>query len=156
MATALVQVAPGLPTNNSKSSPISAKREFEKIILDICRLAGSAKGLAGLFMEALISQSQSNADKQWYYQLAGSVSQVAGTAFGLTRATPEAFQIWSKVGDVFKGFSDINQSSYQMGQQKVQHANTQWQTLANGLQDLIRNLEAAKQRLQQQEDATNR
>jgi hypothetical protein len=155
MATTAVQVAPGLPTVN-KSSPISSKREFEKIILDICRLAGSAKGLAGLFMEALIAQSQGNADKQWYCQFAGSVSQVAGAAFGLRQATPEAFQVWSKVGDVFKGFSDINQSSYKMGQEKVQHANTQWQTLANGLQDLIRNLEAAKQRLQQQEDATNR
>ena len=65
-------------------------------------------------------------------------------------------KMYSKVGDIFKGISDANQSTYQMEQQKNQHASTQWQTWANGLQDLVRNLETAKQRLQQMDDASNR
>jgi hypothetical protein len=144
----------------SKPSQISSKREFEKIILDICRIAASAKGLSGQFMEALIAQSQSNSNKQWYAQITGSASQIVFSALGIGLAvknsSPDTFTIASKMGDIFKGCSDANQSTYQFEQQKIQQANTQWQTWANGLQDLVRNLETAKQRLQQMEDANNR
>lgn len=143
-----------------KPAQVSSKREFEKIISDICRLAASAKGLAGQYMEALIVHSQTNSNKQWYAQIAGSASQILFTGLGIGLAvqnsSPEAFTMSSKIGDIFKGCTDANQSTYQMEQQKIQQANTQWQTWANGLQDLVRNLESGKQRLQQMEDATNR
>lgn len=144
----------------SKPASISSKREFEKIISDICRIAASAKGISGEYLEALIPKSQANANQQWYSQMVGSGSQILFAAIGIavvgSSKTPEAFQMYSKVGDIFKGFTDANQSTYQMEQQKHQHSNTQWQTWANGLQDLVRNLETAKQRLQQLEDASNR
>ncbi len=144
----------------SKPTSISSKREFEKIISEICRIAASAKGISGQYLEALIPQSQGNANKQWNWQIVGSASQVIFAAIGigatLKNSSPEPFQIFSKVGDIFKGISDANQSTYQIEQQKNQHASTQWQTWANGLQDLVRNLETAKQRLQQMEDASNR
>lgn len=151
----------------SRPASVSSKREFEKIISEICRIAASAKGISGHYLEALIPKSEGNANKQWCWQLAGSLVQAGFAAYGLnnvrTSASPEAnkqaldaCQLYVKVGDIFKGCSDANQSTYQMEQQKNQHASSQWQTWANGLQDLVRNLETAKQRLQQLEDANNR
>ena len=165
MALGEVKLSQSLPINRPAS--ISSKREFEKIISDICRIAASAKGISGQYLEALIPKSQGNANQQWWCQLGGSVAQVAFAAYGLnnvrTSTSPkdtenaiQAFQLYSKMGDIFKGCSDANQSTYQMEQQKHQHASTQWQTWANGLQDLVRNLETAKQRLQQMEDASHR
>jgi len=133
----------------------SAKREFEKIIQEICRIAASARGLSGQHLEALIAHSQGNANKQWYAQVTGSIGQVICTAAGVAAAvkiSPETFQIPSKLGDICKSVFDANQSTYQMEQQKHQHTSTQWQTWANGLESLVRNLESAKQRLQQLED----
>lgn len=148
----------GAPTH--KPAPVSSKREFEKIILEISRLASSARGLAGSYLEALIAQSQTNADKQWNWQLRGSLAQIISAGVGAALigrgGVPEQFNMATKVGDIFKSLADTNQSTYQLEQQKTQHATQQWQTWANGLQDLIRNLEAGKQRLQQMEDATNR
>jgi hypothetical protein len=158
MALGEVKLSQSLPVSRPVS--VSSKREFEKIISDICRIAASAKGISGHYLEALIPKSQDNANKQWWSQLGGSVGQAGFAALGVVIAvssrSPESFQMYSKVGDIFKGISDANQSTYQMEQQKNQHASTQWQTWANGLQDLVRNLETAKQRLQQMEDANNR
>ncbi len=161
MALGEVKLSQSLPATRSAS--ISSKREFEKIISDICRIAASAKGISGQYLEALIPKSQGNASKQWYWQLGGSLAQVGFAALGVNAAvkspSPEAykaFELFAKVGDIFKGCSDANQSTYQMEQQKNQHASTQWQTWANGLQDLVRNLETAKQRLQQMEDVNHR
>lgn len=152
METIAVQSRPEIPAPKPRGS---AKREFEKIIQEICRIAASARGLSGQHLEALIAHSQENANKQWYAQVTGSVGQMIFTAAGVAAAvkiSPEAFQIPSKLGDIFKGITDANQSTYQMEQQKHQHTSTQWQTWANGLESLVRNLESAKQRLQQLED----
>jgi hypothetical protein len=156
-----VNLSQNLPATRAAS--ISSKREFEKIISDICRIAASAKGISGQYLEALIPKSQSNANQQWWCQLIGSASQVGFAALGVSAvvksssAEPyQAFQLCAKVGDIAKGCFDTNQSTYQMEQQKNQHASTQWQTWANGLQDLVRNLETAKQRLQQMEDVNHR
>jgi hypothetical protein len=161
MALGEVKLSQNLPV--SRPASISSKREFEKIISDICRIAASAKGISGQYLEAIIPKSQGNASKQWYWQIVGNASQVGFAALGiaatLKSSSPEpyqAFQLYSKVGDIFKGCSDANQSTYQMEQQKHQHASTHWQTWATGLQDLVRNLESAKQRLQQLEDVSNR
>jgi hypothetical protein len=164
MATTAVQVAPGLPT--SKPAQISSKREFEKIILDICRLATQSRKIAGEHMEVLLQQSEKITQSQTKWHFAGSVveiitglSSAALTGYlmgGKADNIPNAFQVGSKVGEVFKSIISASQYSDQMKKEKVQHANQQWQTWANGLQDLIRNLESGKQRLQQMEDATNR
>jgi hypothetical protein len=161
MALGEVKLSHSLPVSRPVS--VSSKREFEKIISDICRIAASAKGISGHYLEALIPKSQDNANKQWWSQLGGSVGQAGFAAMGmvafLKSSSPEAadiFQPYSKVGEIVKGIFDANQSTYQMEQQKNQHSSTQWQTWASGLQDLVRNLETAKQRLQQMEDANNR
>jgi len=64
--------------------------------------------------------------------------------------------MYSKAGDVIKGCMDANQSTYQIEQQKHQHTSTQWQTWATGLQEFVRNMESARQRLQQLQDASSR
>lgn len=157
MATVALQ-----PVAPVKSEPkqLSAKREFEKIILEICRKFAAARTIAGEQMELLIQASQKDSDWQWYLQLGGNLGQAVMSLYGIREAikltAPEQFQMYSKIGDIFKGVIDVNQYSHQMNKEKIQHANTQWTTFANGLQEAIRNLKTAQQRLQQMEDSTNR
>jgi HPt (histidine-containing phosphotransfer) domain-containing protein len=179
MATTAVQSAPGLPI--SKPSQISSKREFEKIILDICRLYSKARSCAGEYVEVLIGKSEEITQKQTRDSKLGSYTEMltvggalGGAAlFGYQSQKPDiktivqnfpaildkastVFQIGSKVGDIGKTYFNSSQYSHQMEKEKIQHATTQLQTWANGLQDTLRNLEASKQRLQQLEDAANR
>jgi hypothetical protein len=151
-----VQAKPAQPASKP---PISSKRAFDKLLMEVIRLAASLRGISGKYTEALIEQSKGNANKQWWHQMAGSAVQLFGTGLGIAAAvktSPDYFNMLSKTGDIFKGFCDANQSNYQFESQKSQQAITQSQTWANGLQDLVRNMEAAKQRLQQMEDNTNR
>lgn len=144
----------------SETKQISAKREFEKIILEICRKFAESRTIAGEQAELLIQASQKDSDWQWYLQLGGNLGQacISLLGAGLTAKTskPEQFQMYSKIGDIFKGVLDVNQYSHTMNKEKIQHANGQWSAFANGTQDAIRNLKAAQQRLQQMEDNTNR
>jgi len=150
------------PAASLKSEPkqLSAKREFEKIILEICRKFAASRAIAGEQMELLIQASQKDSDRQWNIQLLGNLGQAAlsltGVGATIITAKPEQFQMYSKMGDIFKGVFDVNQYSHQMNKEKIQHANTQWTTFANGAQEAIRSLKSAQQRLQQMEDSTNR
>lgn len=170
MALGEVKLSQTLPT--TKTPPISAKREFEKLILEICRIAANSRATAGEYMEALIKKSEENTQAQTSDHKLGSYAEIIGgigtsiVTFAVMYKNAEvgkklenvspAFQIGSKVGEMGKNYFSTSQYSHQMEKEKIQHANTQWQTWASGLQEVIRNLEAGKQRLQQMEDATNR
>lgn len=147
-----------LPKSETKQT--SAKREFEKIILEICRKFAESRAIAGEQTELLIQASQKDSDWQWYLQLGGNLGQACisllGAGLAVKSAKPEQFQMYSKIGDIFKGVLDVNQYSHQMNKEKIQHANSHWATFANGAQDAVRNLKAAQQRLQQMEDNINR
>ncbi len=179
-----VKLSQSLPV--SKAQPISAKREFESLILQICRIAANARSSAAAYMETLMSKSEENTRNQTRdHKLGNYVEIICGPALlaiagglvghnayishnrpGFTEICKNApailqtgssiLQIGSKVGEIGKNFLTTDQYSHQMEKEKIQQANTQWQTWANGLQDIVRNLEAAKQRLQQMEDANNR
>jgi hypothetical protein len=159
------------PAASLKSEPkqLSAKREFEKIILEICRKFAASRALAGEQMELLIQRSEKNSISQRNWHLLGNAAEIligpgAAALTGIakykgvenTPSITDAFQIGMKVGDVTKGVLGSTQYSQRMEQEKIQHANTQWTTFANGLQEAIRNLKTAQQRLQQMEDSTNR
>lgn len=194
MALGEVKLSQSLPV--SKTTPISPKREFEKLILEICRIAANSRAIAGEYLEILIDKSEKTTQEQTrshqlgnYAEILGGPALLAVVGGGrcivegysgikqilntvkkgrpgiielLEKVSPifEAavpmFNIGSKVGDIGKNFFGTSQYVHQMEKEKIQNANTQWQTWANGLQEMIRNLEAGKQRLQQMEDANNR
>lgn len=159
--TAKVALPPtALPKSETKQ--VSAKREFEKIILEICRKFAESRAIAGEYIEVLIKRSEENSHNQRNWHLAGSLAEITiGLGAGaLAKANgsnvPETFQMGVKVGDVAKNILGATQYSQRTQQEKIQHANSQWSTFANGAQDAIRNLKAAQQRLQQMEDNINR
>lgn len=158
-----VALQPAAPVK-SEPKQFSPKREFEKIILEICRKFAASRAVAGEQMELLIQRSEQNSISQrnWhFFQSFVEIATPIGTGVLASKTkiasnAPEAFQIGTKVGDIAKNVFGYNQYSQRMEQEKIQHANTQWTTFANGVQDAIRNLKSAQQRLQQMEDSTNR
>ncbi|MBS0649095.1 MAG: hypothetical protein JSS10_07740 [Verrucomicrobia bacterium] len=160
MTTKVALPPAALPKSETKQ--VSAKREFEKIILEICRKFAESRAIAGEYIEALIKRSEENYSSRTFWHWAGTLSEAVtgvGTgavAYKLGSKVPEAFQMGVKVGEVFKSGVGFRQYSQNMEQEKIQHANSQWSTFANGAQDAIRNLKAAQQRLQQMEDNINR
>jgi hypothetical protein len=158
------------PAASVKSEPkLSAKREFEKIILEICRKFAASRAIAGEQMEILIQRSEQNSISQRNWHLFGNAAEIligpgAAALTGIakykgvqnTPSITDAFQMGVKVGDVTKGILGSTQYSQRMEQEKIQHANSQWTSFANGAQDAIRSLKSAQQRLQQMEDTTNR
>jgi hypothetical protein len=144
----------------SRPAPISSKREFEQIISLICRKFAESRSIANQNLEILQLRSQNDSDNQWKHHLAASLGQIGISAVGLGKvihsSDPKHFELYSKVGDLFKNALDAYQISDQKKKEQVQHANTQWQTFANGLQETIRSLKASQQRLQQMEDSSHR
>jgi len=184
MALGEVKLSQSLPV--SKTPPISAKREFESLILQICRIAANARSSAAAYIETLMSKSEENTQNQTrdhkvgnYAEILGgpvtlavlgslvgrsayishgkpSFEEICNNAPAIMQTASSIFQMGSKVGEIGKNYFSTSQYSHQMEKEKIQQANTQWQTWANGLQDIARNLEAARQRLQQMEDTSNR
>ncbi len=152
-----------------RSAPISSKREFEQIISLICRKFAESRSIASQNLETLQTRTQENFNSQRYWHLAGNLAEILcgpGTAAiagfahykGVDKA-PEitkSFEIGSKIGDITKGLFGATQYSQRNEQEKIQYANNQWQTFANGLQETIRNLKVGQQRLQQMEDQSHR
>jgi hypothetical protein len=159
MATT-VALSPAVEQPRSRPVPISSKREFEQIISLICRKFAESRSIASQNLEILQLRSQNDSDNQWKHHLAGNLGQIGISALGLRKvinsSDPKQFELYSKFGDVFKNTLDAFQISDQKKKEQIQHANTQWQTYANGLQETIRNLKAGQQRLQQMEDSSHR
>jgi hypothetical protein len=167
MATVTLQpIAAALP--KSKLA-ISSKREFEQIINQICRTFAASRSLASQNMDFLQARSQNSSISQKNWHLAGSIGEIicgpgAALITGIARYkgvnnAPEiskTFEIGLKIGEITKGLCGATQYSQRNEQEKIQYANSQWQTYAQGAQETIRNLKSGLQRLQQLEDASHR
>ena len=116
-------------------------------------------------MDVLQTKSQECSNNQRNWHLGGSLAEllcgpgaalVAGIAKYNASEISKTFEVGLKVGEMAKGFCGATQYSQRNEQEKIQYANTQWQTYAQGVQETIRNLKAGQQRLQQLEDASHR
>lgn len=137
---------------------LTPKREFEKLIRDIRRIASNSRAFSGDLINELIKQTESSAKKQEAWSLFGSLIQIAipviSAGWAGSGQTPEEasqrFQMGAKIGDVFQSALGL-QYDYQANQQRVNQALSQYQSFESRMQSLIQNIDSAQQRVQQAE-----
>ena len=155
--TSTPPVAPQLPKKEG------AKREYEKLIDEICALVYKMRSEGALHLDNMMKKSAENNRAQRHSQfiatailLTGGVAGLAVSPLASQKETASGcFQVGSKIGELFSGIYSSIGTDYQTEKEQIEHERNQWNTFLGNLQQLATNLETKRQQYEQKQAEVN-
>jgi len=143
--------------SQNSQPPVSAKKQFERLIRDIRMIAANSRTFTGEMTKDLVNQFEDSSDKQKKWSNIGALIQfsvpllAAFVAVDKRQDVPFWMEVGNKVGNLGSTWASGPQLDHQVNGQRIGQAQGQLQAFDQRIQSFMQSIDQALQTLRQQE-----